>query len=75
MNFNNKIKIIAKPNSPKTEIIGFDKEREAYRVNVKAPADKNKANKEIIRFFSKLKKKKVRIVVGSKSRKKILSFE
>jgi len=69
------IKIIAKPNSSKTEIKGYDKEKGAYRVNVKAPPEKGKANREIIRFFSKLTKKQVSIVTGFKSREKLLVLE
>ena len=41
-------------------------------VNIAAPADKNKANKEVIRFFSKLLKKKVLIKSGLASREKTL---
>ncbi|GAI82649.1 unnamed protein product, partial [marine sediment metagenome] len=43
---NNQLKIIVKPNSPKTEIVKAEKDR--LRVNVKAPPEQNKANKEII---------------------------
>ncbi len=66
------IKIIVKPNSPKNEIRSYDKEKCAYKVNIKAPPEKGKANKEIIKFFSKLLKKKINIVKGLKSREKII---
>lgn len=66
-------KIIVKPNSPKNQIKSYDKERNAYKVNIKAPAEKNKANKEIIKFFSKLLKKKVKIIKGLKSKNKVLN--
>jgi uncharacterized protein (TIGR00251 family) len=69
------ISIIAKPNSAKTELLGYDEEKKAFRVNVKAPADKNKANLEIIKFFSKLLKKKVRIKSGLTSKEKLLEAE
>ncbi len=77
MNFNelknkSSIKIIVKPNSPKNEIKKYDKEKGAYRVNINAPPEKGKANIEVIKFFSKLLKKKVSIVKGLKSREKIL---
>lgn len=68
----NPFKIIVKPNSPKNEIVYFDKEKQAYRVNIKAVPEKGKANMEIIKFFSKLLKKKVKIVKGLKSREKVL---
>ena len=68
-------KIIVKPNSAKNEIVKFDKERKAYRVNIKEKAEDNKANKEIIKFFSRLLKKKVKIIKGLKSKEKILKIQ
>ncbi len=44
-----KIKLIIKPNSKKNEIIGLDKEKGAYRINIKAKAESNKANTELIK--------------------------
>ena len=66
--------IIVKPNSPKNEIIGFDKSRNAYKVNIKAKPENNKANIEIIRFFSKLCGIKVNIIKGLNSRYKTLKI-
>jgi len=71
---NTKFKIIIKPNSNSNTIIGYDKEKEAYRVNIKAPADKNKANKELIKFLTKTLKKKVRIKSGLRSKVKIIEI-
>ncbi|MBL7147544.1 MAG: YggU family protein [Nanoarchaeota archaeon] len=68
-------KIIVKPNSAKNEIVKFDNERKAYRVNIKEKAEDNKANIEIIKFFSKLLKKKVKIIKGLKSKEKIIKVE
>ncbi|MBW2989569.1 DUF167 domain-containing protein [Candidatus Woesearchaeota archaeon] len=65
-------KIIVRANSPKNEVLGYDREKGAYRVNIKAKPQDNKANVEIIRFFSRTLKKKVSIVKGIKSREKIL---
>ena len=65
-------KILVKPNSPRNRITCIDEQRNAFRVEIAAPADKDKANREVIRFFSKLLKKKVRIVKGRKSREKLL---
>ena len=70
----NKFKIIAKPNSKENKVEGFDKERNAYRVCVKAKPEGNKANIEIIRFLSKLLKKKVKISSGLKSKEKIIEI-
>ncbi len=66
------ITIIARPNSPRTEIIRWDEERKAFRVNVKAPPDKGKANAEIVKYFSKKLKKKVVIKSGFTSKEKVL---
>lgn len=70
----NYIKIIVKPNSPENEIVKYDQNKDAYIVNIKAKPIKNEANKAIIKFFSKLLKKKVNIVKGLKSREKIIKF-
>ena len=72
---NNSLKIIAKTSSPKTEIAGWDREKNALRVNVHAEPEKGKANREIIKFFSKLTKKKVKIASGLTSKQKLLRFE
>ncbi len=71
---NNILKIIVKPNSLKNNITGFDKNKQALKVEIAAPPEKDKANKELIKFFSKLLKKKVKIISGSRSREKKLSF-
>ncbi len=70
-----KFKVIAKPNSKKTEIAGIDERENAVKINVSAPADKNKANIELIKFLSKLLKKKARISSGLSSREKIIETE
>jgi len=71
----NPFKIIVKPNSPKSELLGYDKERQAYRVAIKAKPEDNKANIEIIKFFSRLLKKRVHIISGLKSKEKLLKTE
>jgi len=71
----NSFKIIVKTNSSRNEILGYDKERGAYRVNIKAKAEDNKANIEIIKFLSKLLKKRVRVVRGLRSREKVIRLE
>ncbi|MBI4453623.1 YggU family protein [Candidatus Woesearchaeota archaeon] len=72
---NNHLKIIVRPNSNKNEIIEFNEDKRALKVNIAAPADKNKANKEVIKFFSKLLKKKVEIKSGLTSKEKLLRIE
>lgn len=68
-------KIIVKPNANKSEILGYDKNKEALKVAITAPAKDNKANKEVIKFFSRLYKKKVTILKGLKSKEKLLKIE
>jgi uncharacterized protein (TIGR00251 family) len=68
----NKLKIQVKPNSPKNEI-KIDKG--IVKVSVKAPPEKGKANKEVIKFFSKLLKKDIKIIAGLTSRQKLISIK
>lgn len=71
---NGHLKIIVKPNSRENEILSYDSDRNALRVSIAAPAEDNKANIEVIKFFSKLLKKKVRIKSGLRSKEKLLEF-
>ncbi|MFH1642326.1 MAG: DUF167 domain-containing protein [Nanoarchaeota archaeon] len=66
--------VIVKPNSSKSEIKGYDTTKNAYRVNIKARPENNKANIELIRFLSKILKKKVKILQGHKTKAKKISI-
>ncbi len=66
-----KIKIKVKINQPKTEVL---EKGDVWKVNVKAKPEQGKANLEIIKFFSKIFKKKVKIIRGLKSKNKILEI-
>ena len=66
------MEIIVHPNKKNTEIISQDNNR--IILNVKAKAQNNKANLEVIRFLSKLYNKKVKIISGITNRKKIIKF-
>ena len=68
----NKLKIIVKPNSSKNQVVKWDSDKGGIRVNIKAEPEKGKANKEVVKFFSKLLKKKIRITSGLKNKTKIL---
>ena len=68
------IKLLAKTNSPKTEIIGYDEAKEGYRINVKAQPIEGKANTEIIKYFRKKYKLDVEIISGSTSKEKLLKI-
>jgi len=69
------LRVHVKANARETGIIGYDNEKKAFIISVAAPADKDKANKELVRFLSKELKKKVRIKSGLKSREKVLFVE
>jgi len=43
-------------------------------IDVKGKAENNEANKEIIRFFSKKYGRKVKMVKGLRSRRKVIRF-
>jgi len=72
---NKKLAIYVKANANKNKIKGWDTYRKALVVTIKAPAQDNKANLEIIKFFSDTTGKKVRIKKGFKNKKKILLFD
>ncbi|MBN2112299.1 DUF167 domain-containing protein, partial [Candidatus Woesearchaeota archaeon] len=55
---NGKLIIQVKANSPKTKITGFDDAKKVLRLDVHAHPEKGKANAEIIKFFSRLTKKR-----------------
>jgi uncharacterized protein len=67
--------IIVKPNSPKNRITYYDGSRNALRVDIKAHPEDGKANIEVIKFFSRLTKKDVKIIKGHTSKNKVLKFE
>ena len=70
-----KFKIIVKTKAKENKIEGFDINKNAYIISIKAKPEDNKANFEIIKFLSKQLKKKIRIVSGFKSREKIIEAE
>jgi uncharacterized protein (TIGR00251 family) len=72
---NSYLPILVKPNSSKTEIVGWDDAKKLLKVNVHAKPEDNEANIEVVKFFSKLLKKKVRIKSGTRSKEKLLFIE
>ena len=69
---NGYLRIIVKPGKKQNYILGYDYEKQALLVEIRAPAEQNKANKEIVKFFTKLLKKHVRIKSGHTSKDKML---
>ena len=70
----NKFKVIVKPNSRENKIEGLNIDKNAYMISIKTRPENNKANIQIVKFLSKLLKKKVKIVSGLKSREKIIEI-
>lgn len=66
------LSITAKPGKRETKILRYDPGKESLVVEVAAPAEDNKANIEIIKFFSRLLKKNVEIKSGHTSKHKVL---
>ncbi len=68
------VKVI--PSSSRNQVIGF--QNEVWRIKIAAPADKGKANKELIDFLSKtlsLKKDAITILRGLTSHDKLISID
>ena len=72
---NGNLKIIVKLNSKNTEIIKYDEDKKALIVQITQEPKENKANIEIIKFFTKILKKKIRIKSGLTSKEKILQIQ
>lgn len=71
---NNRIKIIVKTSASENKVVSYDEIRNALKVSIAAQPLENKANIEIMKFFSKLLKKKVRIKSGLTSKEKVLEI-
>ncbi len=68
------LKIDVSPKSDKFTISGYNEWRETVEIKIKAPPHKGKANKEIIKEFSKITKTPVEIISGHKSHQKTLKI-
>ena len=66
--------VIVKPNARHNELLGFDANKTAFRIAVKAAPEKGEANRELARFVSKIAKARVQIVSGLTSKTKILQI-
>ena len=70
-----KLKVIIKPNSKNNSIIGYDETKKAFKIEIKQPAQDNKANLELIRFLKKEYGLPTKILKGMSSKEKILRVE
>ena len=64
------LQIYVQPKAKKNEIEGIDEWRGRLKVKVKAPPVGGKANKELVKFLSKLLGAEVELVKGETSREK-----
>jgi len=64
------IKLKVKTNAKETKILSQNDDE--IILAVKSPPEKNKANLEIIKFFSRELKMKIRIIHGLKSKNKVI---
>lgn len=68
------IHIIVKPSSSCTEIVSFDEKNKILKVSLKARPKDGKANTELVKFLSKVTKKKVIIKSGLTSKRKVVEI-
>jgi hypothetical protein len=66
------LKVSVKPGTKENNITGYDEEKKVIFVDIKERAVDNKANLEVVKFFSRLLKKKVRIKSGLRGKEKVL---
>lgn len=71
---NNTLTIRVKPNAPRTEMSKWDEEHGWLNIAVHAPPEDNKANIEVIKFFTRMTKKKIEIIRGFTSKVKVLKI-
>ncbi len=64
--------IYVQPKAKRNGIDGIDEWRKRLKVKIKAPPVEGKANKEVVKFFSKLFGREVVIIRGETSREKDL---
>ena len=67
---NGLLKVVVKTNAVKTEIVG--QINGLIKIAVKAPAEGGKANRELVKFLTKLLNRNVKIISGFTSKQKIL---
>ncbi|MBI5880929.1 DUF167 domain-containing protein [archaeon] len=68
------LSVHAKPNSPKTEVIGWDESKKSLKIAVAAVPDKDRANIELLKFLKKETGMKPELISGHKSRDKKIRF-
>lgn len=67
-----RLQVIVKPNARESRVLKQD--GNCWTVAIAAPPEKGRANRELIKFFSRKLKKRVKIVSGFENRSKILEI-
>ncbi|MBW2979199.1 DUF167 domain-containing protein [Candidatus Woesearchaeota archaeon] len=70
-----KILVYAKPGKTENKVLRFDRKERIMEVWIKEKAVEGKANQELIKFLTRYFKKRVKLLKGGKSRKKIIEVE
>ena len=69
---NGRVSLRVSTSAAKTELVGS--KRYGFLLSLKAQPHKGLANKELVRFCTRLAKKRVRIVAGLKTKTKIIEL-
>ncbi|GAG32323.1 unnamed protein product [marine sediment metagenome] len=69
---NNRLNLKVKPNSKKNQILEYGN---PTKISIRAPAEANKANIELIKFFKRKFKLDIRIIKGKTSKNKIIQLK
>ena len=71
----NKLRVRVIPKSSKSQVMGFDSERNSVLIKLKCPPEDGKANAELIKLISKELGRKATIIKGLTGRDKVLLLE
>ncbi len=66
--------VLIKPNSSKSRITSYDKEKNCFIIELKAIPRKGQANLELVKFLRRTLKKDVSIKSGFASRQKLIKI-
>ena len=66
------LRVVVKPNSRNNEIIGYSDEKKAWLISIKVAAEKNEANRELLKFIKKETGRRWMVKSGAHNREKTL---
>ncbi len=66
------LSVVVKPNGGKNEIRGYSSGKKSWLISIKAVAEKDKANRELLKFLKRETGKSWVIKSGRQSREKVL---